>query len=131
MMRRFTLNVMVILGLIFFISNSVKIHKTAWQLFVINDNIQYYQEQPRKTDEMTVDIIKEFEYREEKFYNSKDPVISWFSRLHVILKLLVLTTDLVFGFFAVKETFLFTANTIYRLIHRLIHRRHKKGYNRK
>ena len=71
MMRRFTLNVMVILGLIFFISNSVKIHKTAWQLFVINDNIQYYQEQPRKTDEMTVDIIEEFKYREEKFYNSK------------------------------------------------------------
>ena len=126
-MRRFVLNVMVILGLIFFISNSVKIHETALELFVIYDNIQYYQDQPRKTDGMTVDIIKEFEYREENFYNSKDPVIRWFSNLFVLLKLVVLAGDLVFGFYAIKESFLFTANNIYRLIHR----RYKKGYNRK
>ena len=127
-MRRFVLNVMVILGLIVFICNSVKIHKAAWELFVLNANIRYYQEQSIKTNEMTEDAKKDIEIRENDFYNSNDPVIRWFSNLFGPLKLVVLVVDLVFGFHAVKESFLFTVNSIFRLKK---HRRHKKGYYRR
>ena len=124
-MRRFVLNVMVILGLIVFICNSVKIYKTALELSVLNDNIRYYEEQTIKTNEMTAQAERDSEIRENDFYNSNDPVIRWFSNLYGLIKLVVLAVDLVFGFYAVKESFLFTLNTIFRLFGR---RRHKKGY---
>ena len=127
-MRRFVLNVMVILGLIVYICNSVKIYKTAWELFVLNDNIRYYQEQSIKTDSMTNEVQKDIEIRENNFYNSNDPVIRWFSNLYGFFKVLVLAFDVVFGIYAVKESFLFTVNTIFRLFHR---RRHRKGYYRR
>ena len=126
MMRRFTLNVMVILGLIFFISNSVKIFVTAGQLAVLNDNIRLYEEQPIKTNEMTAQAERDSEIRENNFYHSQDRCIRYFSNLYGFFKVLVLAIDVVFGIHAVKESFLFTENTIYRLIHR----RHK-GYYRK
>ena len=126
MMRRFTLNVMVILGLIFFISNSVKIFVTAGQLAVLNDNIRYYQEQSIITNEMTIEAQKDIEIRENDFYHSQDRVIRYFSNLYGFFKILVLAIDVVFGIHAVKESFLFTENTIYRLIHR----RHKGYYRR-
>lgn len=124
-MRRFVLNVMVILGLIVYICNSVKIYKTALELFVLNDNIRYYEEQSIKTDSMTIEAQKDIEIRENDFYNSNDPVIRWFSNLYGLIKLVVLAIDVVFGFYAVKESFIFTVNTIFRLFRR---RRHKKGY---
>jgi len=127
-MRRFVLNVMVILGLIVYICNSVKINKTAGELFVLNDNIRFYEEHPIKTNEMTAQAERDSEIRENDFYNSNDPVIRWFSNLYGLIKLVVLAVDLVFGFYAVKESFLFTLNTIFRLFGR---RRHKKGYHRR
>lgn len=127
-MRRFVLNVMVILGLIVYICNSVKIYKTALELFVLNDNIRYYEEQSIKTDSMTIEAQKDIEIRENDFYNSNDPVIRWFSNLYGLIKLVVLAIDVVFGFYAVKESFIFTVNTIFRLFRR---RRHKKGYYRR
>ena len=127
-MRRFVLNVMVILGLIVYICNSVKIYKTALELSVLNDNIRYYEEQPIKTNEMTIEAQKDIEIRENNFYNSNDPVIRWFSNLYGFFKVLVLAFDVVFGIYAVKESFLFTVNTIFRLFHR---RRHRKGYYRR
>ena len=127
-MRRFVLNVMVILGLIVYICNSVKIYKTALELFVLNDNIRYYEEQSIKTDSMTIEAQKDIEIRENDFYNSNDPVIRWFSNLYGLIKLVVLAIDAVFGFYAVKESFLFTLNTIFRLLGR---RRYKKGYYRR
>lgn len=127
-MRRLVLNVMVILGLIVYICNSVKIYKTALELSVLNDNIRYYEEQPIKTNEMTIEAQKDIEIRENNFYNSNDPVIRWFSNLYGFFKVLVLAFDVVFGIYAVKESFLFTVNTIFRLFHR---RRHRKGYYRR
>ena len=127
-MRRLVLNVMVILGLIVYICNSVKIYKTALELSVLNDNIRYYEEQPIKTNEMTIEAQKDIEIRENNFYNSNDPVIRWFSNLYGFFKVLVLAFDVVFGIHAVKESFLFTVNTIFRLFHR---RRHRKGYYRR
>ena len=127
-MRRFVLNVLVILGLIVYICNSVKIYKTALELSVLNDNIRYYEEQPIKTNEMTIEAQKDIEIRENNFYNSNDPVIRWFSNLYGFFKVLVLAFDVVFGIYAVKESFLFTVNTIFRLFHR---RRHRKGYYRR
>ena len=127
-MRRLVLNVMVILGLIVYICNSVKIYKTALELSVLNDNIRYYEEQPIKTNEMTVQAERDSEIRENDFYNSNDPVTRWFSNLYGFFKVLVLAFDVVFGIYAVKESFLFTVNTIFRLFHR---RRHRKGYYRR
>ena len=127
-MRRLVLNVMVILGLIVYICNSVKIYKTALELSVLNDNIRYYEEQPIKTNEMTIEAQKDIEIRENNFYNSNDPVIRWFSNLYGFFKVLVLAFDVVFGIYAVKESFIFTVNTIFRLFHR---RRHRKGYYRR
>ena len=124
-MRRLVLNVMVILGLIVYICNSVKIYKTAWELFVLNDNIRYYEEQSIKTDSMTIEAQKDIEIRENDFYNSNDPIIRWFSNLYGLIKLVVLAIDVVFGIYAVKDSFIFTVNTIFRLFPR---RRHKKGY---
>ena len=127
-MRRFVLNVLVILGLIVYICNSVKIYKTALQLFVLNDNIRYYQEQSIKTDSMTNEVQIDIEIRENDFYNSNDPVTRWFSNLYGFFKVLVLAFDVVFGIYAVKDSFIFTVNTIFRLFHR---RRHRKGYYRR
>ena len=127
-MRRFVLNVMVILGLIVYICNSVKIYKTALELSVLNDNIRYYQEQSIKTDSMTIEAQKDIEIRENDFYNSNDPIIRWFSNLYGLIKLVVLAIDVVFGIYAVKDSFIFTVNTIFRLFHR---RRHRKGYYRR
>ena len=127
-MKRFVLNVMVILGLIVYICNSVKIYKTAWELFVLNDNIRYYQEQSIITNEMTIEAQKDIEIRENDFYHSQDRVIRYFSNLYGFFKILVLAIDVVFGFYAVKESFIFTVNTIFRLLRR---RRHKKGYYRR
>ena len=127
-MRRLVLNVMVILGLIVYICNSVKIYKTALELSVLNDNIRYYEEQPIKTNEMTIEAQKDIEIRENNFYNSNDPVIRWFSNLYGFFKVLVLAFDVVFGIYAVKDSFIFTVNTIFRLFHR---RRHRKGYYRR
>ena len=127
-MRRLVLNVMVILGLIVYICNSVKIYKTALELSVLNDNIRYYEEQPIKTNEMTVQAERDSEIRENDFYNSNDPVTRWFSNLYGFFKVLVLAFDVVFGIYAVKESFIFTVNTIFRLFHR---RRHRKGYYRR
>ena len=134
-MRRLVLNVMVILGLIVYICNSVKIYKTALELSVLNDNIRYYAEQPinkvyiiNDADLMTIEAQKDIEIRENNFYNSNDPVIRWFSNLYGFFKVLVLAFDVVFGIYAVKESFLFTVNTIFRLFHR---RRHRKGYYRR
>ena len=127
-MRRLVLNVMVILGLIVYICNSVKIYKTALELSVLNDNIRYYEEQPIKTNEMTVQAERDSEIRENDFYNSNDPVTRWFSNLYGFFKVLVLAFDVVFGIYAVKDSFIFTVNTIFRLFHR---RRHRKGYYRR
>ena len=127
-MRRLVLNVMVILGLIVYICNSVKIYKTALELSVLNDNIRYYQEQSIKTDSMTIEAQKDIEIRENDFYNSNDPIIRWFSNLYGLIKLVVLAIDVVFGIYAVKDSFIFTVNTIFRLFHR---RRHRKGYYRR
>ena len=127
-MRRLVLNVMVILGLIVYICNSVKIYKTALELSVLNDNIRYYEEQPIKTNEMTIEAQKDIEIRENNFYNSNDPVTRWFSNLYGFFKVLVLAFDVVFGIYAVKDSFIFTVNTIFRLFHR---RRHRKGYYRR
>ena len=127
-MRRLVLNVMVILGLIVYICNSVKIYKTALELSVLNDNIRYYQEQSIKTDSMTNEVQIDIEIRENDFYNSNDHIIRWFSNLYGLIKVFVLAIDVVFGIYAVKDSFIFTVNTIFRLFHR---RRHRKGYYRR
>lgn len=127
-MRRFVLNTLILIGLIAYISNSVKIFVTAGQLIAINDDIRYYEESKIKTNEMTRAIKEEIQTRENDFYHSQDRVIRYFSNLYGFFKVLVLAFDVVFGIHAVKESFLFTVNTISRLFRR---RRHKKGYYRR
>lgn len=122
----FIVNVMVIIGVIVCILFSIKIYKTAFQLYFINDSIQFYEEQPIKTDEMTKDVEKDFEERENNFYHSTDPIIRWFSNLNGLLKLAVLVADAIFVVYAVKESLIFTVNNICRQNRR----RHKRYYRR-
>lgn len=70
-----------------------KIISTAVNMTVLNDNIQFYNEQYRKTNEMTEEVQKDFEARNE-YYNSQDPMVHWFANLNSLLKLLVFVVAL-------------------------------------
>ena len=65
-----------------------KVISTAAKMAVLNDNIQYYNEQYRKTDEMTEEVQKYFDARNE-YYNSQDTLVHWFANLNSLFKMLV------------------------------------------
>lgn len=65
-----------------------KVISTAAKMAVLNDNIQYYNEQYRKTDEMTEGVQKYFDARNE-YYNSQDTLVHWFANLNSLFKMLV------------------------------------------
>lgn len=70
-------------------TNNVKIFQTASSLIVLNDNIQFYNEQSRKTDSMTADAEKDFEARRD-IYNSEDFVIRVFSNQNAVIKIAII-----------------------------------------
>lgn len=70
-------------------TNNVKIFQTASSLIVLNDNIQFYNEQSRKTDSMTADAEKDFEARRD-IYNSEDFVIRAFSNQNAVIKIAII-----------------------------------------
>ena len=65
-----------------------KVISTAAKMAVLNDNIQYYNEQYRKTDEMTEEVQKYFDARNE-YYKSQDTLVHWFANLKSLFKMLV------------------------------------------
>ena len=76
----------VLVGAITIWRTSLNVLKTAGRLFVLNDNISVYNEQYRKTDEMTAEAEKYFKEREENFYNSDDAVVRLYSNSNALLK---------------------------------------------
>lgn len=74
-----------------------KVVDTAVSLIILNDNAQFYNEQPRKTDSMTEDYIENNKLRQE-FYNSEDTVIRVYSNMNILLKLFFLFVAVVLLF---------------------------------
>ncbi len=63
--------------------------RTGASLIVLRDNASYYNEQSRKTDEMTDAYNRNHEER-QKFYNSEDPIIRGYSNSGTFAKILYL-----------------------------------------
>lgn len=63
--------------------------RTGASLIVLRDNASYYNEQYRKTDEMTDAYNRNHEER-QKFYNSEDPIIRGYSNSGTFAKILYL-----------------------------------------
>lgn len=79
----------VIAGSIALINGSLKVIKTAASLAALNDNIQYYNESARKTDEMTAEVEEWFQIRSEKYYHSEDALVRIYSNQNAFLKLII------------------------------------------
>ena len=83
----FTLLSLIWMTIIVFLT-SLTIFLTANKLIIINDNIDFYNESPRKTDSMTESVLEDFAAREE-LYNSNDIVVRLYSRSPLFLKLTI------------------------------------------
>jgi hypothetical protein len=95
---------------------SPKILSTAGPLYIIHDNIRFYEKQSRKTDAMTQSIEEQMEYRRAHFYNSDDPVIRMFSNSHFLIKFLLILLALasypiIIGYLVIK-LLIFIVNAI-------------------
>ncbi len=68
---------------------SLTVVKTSAQLFIISDNIQFYNDSYVKTQKMTDEVREQFRLRQENFYESDDFVVRTFSNSFVLVKLLI------------------------------------------
>ncbi len=68
--------------------NCVKIVKTGFELMILQDNAQFYNEQELKTDNMTEDYDQN-DAKRQSIYNSEDIVIRVFSNLPILIKIAV------------------------------------------
>ena len=125
---RHTQRIMVILltlftllvGSITILKANVKIIDTASELIALNDNIRFYNEQARKTDEMTEDYMR-YDAARKELYNSEDTVVHMYSNSHALIKIFLLILALL-SFVIVPYVFL------YNLVHMV---RRLKKYRRK
>lgn len=101
-----------IIGSITIIGLSAKLVWTCAKLAIINDNIQFYNEAERKTDEMTMEAEELFEFREKEFYNSEDFLVRTFSNLNPLFKILVIMGDIVILLYLLDMWFFFGRNII-------------------
>jgi len=79
----------LIIGTATILQANAEIIRTAGQLLILHDNAAYYNEQPRKTDEMTKKYLENNAER-QKIYNSEDVVIRVYSNQHAALKIIIL-----------------------------------------
>ncbi len=84
----FTLALLLV-GIVTCHTNNMKIFQTGADLLVLNSNIQFYNEQARKTDNMTAEAEKDFEARRD-IYNSEDFVIRTFSNQNALIKIAII-----------------------------------------
>lgn len=68
---------------------SNKIIGTSAKLVILNDNAQFYNEQPRKTNAMTESYLENDALRQE-IYNSEDDLVRIFSNQHALVKAVIL-----------------------------------------
>jgi len=95
---RILVNILTILALLIgsvvILQTSYKIFKTSVNLAVLSDNAQFYNEQARKTDEMTEQYLENHAER-QKIYNSEDFVIRTFSNQNGFVKVLILIVAII------------------------------------
>lgn len=103
---------MTIVASITIIGLSAKLAWTCAKLAIINDNIQFYNEAERKTDEMTKEAEELFEFREKEFYNSEDFMVRTFSNLNPIVKILVIMGDIILLWYLVDMWCFYGRNLI-------------------
>ena len=82
--------VIMLFGMVSIFNMSGKVLNTAWNLAFLNDNIQFYNEATRKTDEMTQDVMEDIEERDNNFYHSDDIIVRGYSNLNIVLKIAVI-----------------------------------------
>ena len=73
---------------------SCTVLKTAANLVVLNDNIQVYNEQLYKTDEMTEEAERWIKERQEKFFNSQQTIVRIYSTSNGLVKLVMILWSL-------------------------------------
>ena len=79
----------LVFGTIDIIKENNKIIETSVRLIILNDNAQYYNEQPIKTNEMTQKYRENDKLRQE-IYNSEDSLIRFFSNQIAPVKIAIL-----------------------------------------
>lgn len=102
-----------------------KIVATSIDLYVARDNISFYNDQHRKTNEMTMEVRKDFEARNE-IYNSEDPLVSWYSTRNILVKIPILITAISY-YFAIG--YMWSRLMLERI--RKISRKRAKTYNKR
>lgn len=77
----------LVMGTIGTVEVANKVIVTAVNLAAHNDNIRYYNEADRKTNEWTEQVLEEFEAR-EAYYESEDMLVRVYSTSPTVLKVL-------------------------------------------
>lgn len=80
----------LMIGSINLIELANKIVKVSVDLILIRDDIEFYNENSRKTDNMTECTEKLMQERNEKYYQSEDWQIKTFSNMFWGLKIIIL-----------------------------------------
>lgn len=101
-----------IIGSITIIGLSAKLAWTSVKLGIVSDNIQFYNEAERKTDQMTAHAIELFEFREQEFYNSEDFMVRTFANLNPFFKCIVIMADLIILWYMIYMWSFFGRNII-------------------
>lgn len=121
---------LLVMGTIATLGTSAKVISTGVNLMVLHDNASYYNEQHRKTDEMTEMYNRNQEER-EKFYKSEDPVIRGYSNLGTLTKLLCLFLAVAMWPGVVLVWLYVLLNIYWRLERKLKRRKRKSSSSRK
>ena len=117
---------LLVMGTVATLGTSAKVISTGANLMVLRDNASYYNEQHRKTDEMTEEYNRNQEER-EKFYKSEDPVIRGFSNLGTLTKLLCFFLALAIWPGVVLAWLYVLLNIYWRLERKLKRRKRKRS----
>ena len=95
-MKKFMRIVIIILTFLALVFGTIEIARmsnkiivTSAKLVILNDNAQFYNEQPRKTDAMTESYLENDALRQE-IYNSEDDLVRIFSNQHALVKAVIL-----------------------------------------
>lgn len=95
-MKKFMRIVIIILTFLALVFGTIEIARmsnkiivTSAKLVILNDNAQFYNEQPRKTNAMTESYLENDALRQE-IYNSEDDLVRIFSNQHALVKAVIL-----------------------------------------
>lgn len=105
---------------------SSKVIDTAFDLMILNDNAQFYNEQLCKTDAMTEEYRENNKLR-QAIYNSEDTIVRVYSNMNVLLKLFFLFVAVAL-LLAVPLLWIYC---IFVMVYRFLYRRQTRTRRRK